>query len=113
MNFTLTVTSLTSSRTMTVQPLAVSGQHYTINAGDHPLCDLYRFQVLAFNPAGVSEPSMIDRRFPSLPNISQLERTLEHTLLKAANGVTLTVKFSVSNTSVNTWFGGIKPPPSK
>ena len=60
-------------------------------------CDVYSFQVTAVNDAGASEPSeIITRNLPSLPDLSPVEDSLYHSLVKGAGGVMLSVMFNVS-----------------
>ncbi len=55
------------------------------------------FQITSFNAAGVSDPSeIITRSLPSLPDISQVEDSLQHSLVNTEDGITLNVTFDVS-----------------
>ena len=94
-NFTVTVTNLNDSST----PMEVSGiqdQHYILTLEDSTSCDVYSFQVTAVNGAGTGTPSeIITRSLPSLPDISPVQDSLQHSLVRTASGVTLSVSFNV------------------
>ena len=93
-NFTVTVTNLSTG------PMEVSGiqdQHYIFTLEDSTSCDVYSFQVAAVNGAGTGTPSeIITRSLPSLPDISSVQDFLQHSLVRTASGVTLSVIFNVS-----------------
>lgn len=83
-----------SSQTMV---LIREDQHHILTSADSASCDVYLFQVTAGNRAGSSSPSgNITISFPTLPDISPVEDSLHHSLLKTANGVVLNVTFNVS-----------------
>ena len=91
-NFTVTVTNLNG-------PMEVSGiqdQHYIFTLEDGTSCDVYSFQVTAVNGAGTGTPSeIITRSLPSLPDISPVQDSLQHSLVRTTSGVTLSVSFNV------------------
>ena len=97
-NFTVTVTNLNDSMANT-GPMEVSGiqdQHYIFTLEDSTSCDVYSFQVTAMNGAGTGTPSeIITRSLPSLSDISTVQDSLQHSLVRTASGVTLSVTFNV------------------
>ena len=75
----------------------IQQQYYILTIEDASPCDVYSFQVTAVNDAGASEPSeIITRNLPSLPDLSLVEDSLYHSLVKGAGGVMLSVMFNVS-----------------
>ena len=98
--FTVTVTNLNDSSTGPMEP-EVSGiqdQHYIFTLEDSTSCDVYSFQVTAVNGAGTGTPSeTITRSLPSLPDISPVQDSLQHSIVRTASGVTLSVTFNVRN----------------
>ena len=93
-NFTLNVTNLNNRSTIVSR---MHQQYYLLTVEDPSACDVYSFQVTAMNDAGASEPSeIITWNLPSLPDISPVEDSLHHSLVKNAEGVMLSVKFNVS-----------------
>ena len=98
-NFTLNVTNLNASNT---EPLTERGIRnlYYIFTDNSPNCDVYRFQVSALNEAGVTNSNeIITRSLPSLPDISAVEDSLQHSLAKAD---TLIVQFNVNRPMIDT-----------
>ena len=94
MNFSLTASLNNSSNWSTV--VLVQQQYYIFTMEDSSPCDVYSFQVTAVNDAGASEPSeIITRSLPLPPDISPVEDSLHHSLVKSA-GVMLSVMFNVS-----------------
>ena len=97
--FTVTVTNLNDSNTGPICMEVVSGiqdQHYIFTLEDSTSCDVYSFQVTAVNGAGTGTPSeIITRSLPSLPDISPVQDSLQHSLVRTASGVTLSVTFNV------------------
>ena len=95
--FTVTVMNLNDSSS--TGPMEVSGiqdQHYIFTLEDSTSCDLYSFQVTAVNGAGTGTPSeIITRSLPSLPDISPVQDSLQHSLVRTASGVILSVTFNV------------------
>ena len=64
-----------------------------VMSADNTSCDMYSIQIVANNSAGQSPPSeRVTAVFPSLPDISSMENSLEYSLHKTSdNEVTLTV----------------------
>ena len=96
-NFTVTVTNLNDSSTGPMEVSGIRDQHYIFTLEDSTSCDVYSFQVTAMNGAGTGTPSqIITRSLPSLPDISPVQDSLQHSLVRTASGVTLmTVTFNV------------------
>ncbi len=97
LKFILTVTNLNSSSS---QPLVITNnttQHYNFTMEGNPSsCDVYAFQITALNGAGASDSSeIITRSLPSLPDISQVEDSLQHSLVNTEDGIKLNVTFNV------------------
>lgn len=95
--FTLTVINLNDSTSI---PYIVSGipdQHYVFVRENAPptSCDVYRFQVAASDNPNI-QSDVVTRSVPSLPDISPLETSLQHSLEPAQNRFTLNVAFNVS-----------------
>ena len=96
-NFTLNVTNLNNSKIVSTIVPRIQQQYYISTVEDPSPCDVYSFQVTAVNDAGASEPSeIITRNLPSLPDLSSVEDSLHHSLVKSAGGVMLSVMFNVS-----------------
>ena len=96
-NFTLNVTNLNNSKIGSTIVSRIQQQYYIFSTEDLSPCDVYNFQVTAVNDAGAGEPSeIITRNFPSLPDLSPVEDSLHHSLVKGAEGVMLSVMFNVS-----------------
>ena len=67
-----------------------------ISFSDNISCNNYSIQVVANNSAGQGPPSdVIIRSVPSLPEISAVEESLQHTLRRTSNGITLDVILKV------------------
>ena len=95
-NFTVTVTNLNDSSTGPMEVSGIQDQHYIFTLEDSTSCDVYSFQVTAMNGAGTGTPSeIITRSLPSLPDISPVQDSLQHSLVRTASGVTLSVTFNV------------------
>ena len=93
-NFTVTVINQSNTRLMEVS--GIQDQHYIFSIENNASCDVYSFQVTAMNGAGRSTPSqIIRRRVPSLPDISPVQDSLQHSLVRTASGVALSVTFNV------------------
>ena len=61
-----------------------------ISFSDSTSCNNYSIQVVANNSAGQGPPSnFIIRSVPSLPEISAVEESLQHTLRRTSSGITL------------------------
>ena len=77
----------------------IQTQHYIFTDNDRARpCDVYSFQVTARNDAGIGNPSeIITGSLPSLPDISAVEDSLQHSLAKANGSVTLRVQFNVNS----------------
>ena len=94
--FTVTVTNLNDSSTGPMEVSGIQDQHYIFTLEDSTSCDVYSFQVTAVNGAGTGTPSeIITRSLPSLPDISPVQDSLQHSLVRTASGVTLSVTFNV------------------
>ena len=92
-NFTVTVTNLSTGA---MEVSGIQDQHYIFTLEDSTSCDVYSFQVTAVNGAGTGTPSeIITRSLPSLPDISSVQDSLQHSLVRTASGVTLSVIFNV------------------
>ena len=77
----------------------IQTQHYifTDNNRARP-CDVYNFHVTARNDAGIGNSSeIVTGSLPSLPDISAVEDSLQHSLAKANGSVTLRVQFNVNS----------------
>ncbi len=97
--FTLYATNLDDTSSESIIISGISQQHYifTPTGGGNTSCDVYTFQITALNDAGASDPSeIITRSLPSLPDISQVEDSLQHSLVNTEDGITLNVTFDVS-----------------
>ena len=91
-NFTVTVTHTNLSSEVS----GIQDQHYIFTIEDSTSCDVYSFQVTATNSAGTGTPSqIITRSLPSLPDISPVQDSLQHSLVRTASGVTLSITFNV------------------
>ena len=97
-NFTLNVTNLNNSNIVSTIVSRIQQQYYILTVENPSPFDIYSFQVTAVNDAGASEPSeIITRNLPSLPDLSPVEDSLHHSLVKGAVlGVMLSVMFNVS-----------------
>ena len=94
--FTVTVTNLNDSSTGPMEVSGIQDQHYILTLEDSTSCDVYSFQVTAVNGAGTGTPSeIITRSLPSLPDISPVQDSLQHSLVRTTSGVTLSVTFNV------------------
>lgn len=95
--FTLTATNLNDSTAIPIIESGITVRHQILTIVDTgTLCDVYSFRVIARNAAGSSGPSdNVTSSFPSLPDISPVEDSLQHSLVEAASGVILNVKFNV------------------
>ena len=92
-NFTVNVTNLNDSSTGPMEVSGIQDQHYIFTLGDSTSCDVYSFQVTADNGAGTGTPSeIITRSLPSLPDISPVQDSLNHSLVRTAR---LSVTFNV------------------
>ena len=95
-NFTVTATNLNDSSTGPMEVSGIQDQHYIFTLEDSTSCDVYSFQVTAVNGAETGTPSqIIIRSLPSLPDISPVQDSLRHSLVRTASGVTLSVTFNV------------------
>ena len=84
----------------------LNNSHYLFSASEGaPPCEVYNFSVTAtyvgatYTGAGCSEPSpVLSRMLPSLPDIDELESSLNYSLTKQIDGgVVLWVHFLVSH----------------
>ena len=95
-NFTVTVMNLNDSSTGPMEVSGIQDQHYIFTLEDSTSCDVYSFQATAENGAGRGTPSeIITRNLPSLPDISPVQDSLQHSLVRTTSGVTLSVTFNV------------------
>ena len=98
-SFTLTVSNGSNSQVISL--LDKSHHNFTVPKGDPP-CLFYNFSVTAsyfgatYTGAGCSESSpVLSRMLPSLPNIVQLESSLNYVLEKRSTGYAVEVSFEV------------------
>ncbi len=99
--FTLNATNLNDTSSESIIISGISQQHYifTPTGGGNTPCDVYTFQITALDDAGAGDPSeIITRSLPSLPDISQVEDSLQHSLVNTEDGIKLNVTFDVSIT---------------
>ena len=95
-NLTVTVTNLNDSSTGPMEVSGIQDQHYIFTLEDSTSCDVYSFQVTAVNSAGTGTPSeIITRSLPSLPDISPVQDSLQHSLVRTESDITLSVTFNV------------------
>ena len=95
-NFTMNVTNLNDSSTGPMEVSGIQDQHYILTLEDSTSCDVYSFQVTAVNGAGTGAPNeIITKSPPSLPDISPVQDSLQHSLVRTTSGVTLSVTFNV------------------
>ena len=96
-NYTLTATNLNdSSSSQAIVVTGIQEQNYIFNGSSSASCDTYSFQVTAFNAAGAGNPSEVITWSPSLlPDISQVEESLNHSLMVTGEGVQLIISFQV------------------
>ena len=96
MTFTVTVINLNDSSTGPMEVSGIQNQHYIFTLEDSTSCDVYSFQVTAVNGAGTGTLSdIITRSLPSLPDISPVQDSLQHSLVRTADGIVLEVTFNV------------------
>ena len=96
-NFILNITNLNNSNIGSTVVPRLQQQYYILTVEDYSPCDVYSFQVTAVNDAGASKPSeVITRNLPSLLDLSPVEESLHHSLVKGVGGVMLSVMFNVS-----------------
>ena len=98
--FNLTIFNLNSSSSEPVlMRTDIQTQHFIFTDDNRARsCDVYSFQVTARNDAGIGNPSeIITGSLPSLPDISAVEDSLQHSLAKANGSVTLRVQFNVNS----------------
>ena len=95
--------SLTISYGSTRDLLLINESHYIFKAPQgSPPCQVYNFSVSAtplgatYTGDGCSVPGFNQTMLPSLPDITALELSLNHSLIKRGNNVSLTVMFDVS-----------------
>ena len=92
--FVVTATNVAnSSETIVTKTFQLNS---VISFSDNTSCNNYSIQVVANNSAGQGPPSdVIIRSVPSLPEISAVEESLQHTLRGTSNGITLDVTLNV------------------
>ena len=96
----LTVTSASTQELL----IPLHDSHYQFTAPDNaPPCEVYNFSVTAtpvgatYTGDGCSVPSpVLSRMLPSLPDISDLESSMNYSLMKDSSGVILFTSFQVS-----------------
>ena len=97
MNFTVTVTNLNDPSTGPMEASGIQDQHYIFTLEDSTSCDVYSFQVTAVNGAGTGTPSeIITKSLPSLPDISQVQGSLQQFLTKTTEGIILEITFQLN-----------------
>ncbi len=74
----------------------ISEQNRILTVEDTTSCDVYSFQVTARNAAGSNSSDNITSSFPSLPDISQVEDSSQHSLVKTTAGISLTVTLHIA-----------------
>ena len=93
-DFVVTATKVADSSERGV--VRTSQLNSVIPFSDNTSCNNYSIQVVANNSAGQGPPSdVIIRSVPSLPEISAVEESLQHTLRRTSNGITLDVTLNV------------------
>ena len=93
-DFVVTATNVANSSETIV--MKTSQLNSVISFSDSTSCKNYSIQVVANNSAGQGPPSdVIIRSVPSLPEISAVEESLEHTLRRTSSGATLDVTLNV------------------
>ena len=96
-NYTLTITNLNDSSSEPIVVTGIQEQYFIFNGSSSASCDTYSFQVTALNAAGAGNPSEVITWSPSLlPDISQVEESLNHSLMVTSQGIQLTTRFQVS-----------------
>ena len=95
--------SLTISYGSTRDILLINDSHYIFKAPQgSPPCQVYNFSVTAtplgatYTGDGCSVSGFNQTMLPSLPDITALELSLTHSLIKRGKNVSLTVMFDVS-----------------
>ena len=108
-NFALTAMNLNDS---TAQTISSQEQHHIFSVQDSTSCDTYSFQVTAMAGSGDSDPSeVITRSIPSLPDISLVVNSVDHSLAKTANSqFTLNIRIQVVCLSNNHTVSSISNP---
>ena len=104
LNYTLTAMSA-NSQPRSYKP---TEPYFVFHASEGaPACEVYNFSITAtyigatYTGAGCSLASpVISRVLPSLPDISQLQSSLNYSLIKKANYVTLITTFMVYTTMI-------------
>ena len=95
--FSLIAVNLNYSRRTPDMIHRILNLHYTYNITDETSCDVYSIRVTSSNGSISSNVSdSIITSFPSLPDISPLVNSLQHSLFKRSDGVMLTFWFNVS-----------------
>lgn len=92
--FTLRVTNLRSSSIEEIN-ITKTLNNFVYESVSLAHCDVYLIQVTATNAAGSSIPYNVTRMLPSLPDISNVSRSLEHIIQKNKSGLTVTISFMV------------------
>ena len=101
-NYTLTATNLNdSSSSQAIVVTGVQEQYFIFNRSNSASCDAYSFQVTVLNAAGAGNPSEVITWSPSLlSDISQVEESLNHSLMVTGEGVQLTISFQVKTVAL-------------
>ena len=93
-------------RMNSIDVLAIEDQYYYIfNITDSTSCKIYEFQVEAKNgPMNSSQSEIIRSSFPSLPNVSPVQDSLEYSLFKmsTSEGVLIEFTFDVRKSPIIT-----------
>lgn len=95
-------------RVNSIDFLAIEDQYYIFNITDTTSCEIYHFQVTAKNGSMASSPSeIISRSFPSLPNVSPVQDSLEYYLFKTDEGIFIEFTFDVRKTPLSAYYSNI------
>ena len=79
--------------------------YFLVPSNDNTSCDVYSFRVKAMNDAGTSDLSeSITSTFPSVPDLSPIENSLQYSLSRRLNGVLLTLRFNVRFLLILCWY---------
>jgi hypothetical protein len=96
--FSLVLLNLNSSQNMPFEVHGIHNLYHRYEIQETTSCDIYQLHVQAVNGSISSKPSdSITTGFPSLPGISPLEKSLQHSVMRNADGeVMLSFSFDVS-----------------
>lgn len=89
-------------RVNSIDIIAIQDQHYIFNITDTTSCEIYHFQVKARNGSMVSSPSeIISLSFPSLPDVSPVQDSLEYNVFKINQDIFIEFAFDVRTTPLS------------